>query len=145
MIKGYFNEDGIYTIEGTPKTQVEHIQYSRMKQREGKTQMQLACEASMISGCSRTQPVTRAGKAAKAAGLPWLEEDFKAEAQEKGVDVHDLPDYDPTMKPLERNEKIQRDLNRTISNMGELSQGQKRNLWNALEKSGFNPSQSDRL
>lgn len=143
MIKGYFNEDGIYTVEGTPKGAAEQERYQRMKSREGKTELQIAMEAAKITKWKRTQPVTTAGKAFQAAGLPWLEEDFKAEAEEKGIDVTDIPDYNPTMAPLDHAQKMKRDLNRVTGNIKELTQGQKRQLWNALQDSGFDPSQED--
>lgn len=143
MINGYYNEDGIYTIEGTHEGFEEQLRYKRMKEKEGKTLEQVIFENTGVDVYKRTQPVTATGKALKVAGLPWLEEDFKAEAEEKGISVHDIPGYDSTMQPIDHANELQRNLNRVTGRMSELTQAQKRKLWNALADSGFNPSQED--
>lgn len=148
---GYFDQDtGLYVPDDNPKdiygTPLTGDQKSRVRSREesrrGKTREQIAREIAGTRPVRRKAPKTKRGIALKELGSEWVEEDFKAEAEEKGCSVFDLPGYSEATKATNSERRAAGTLERFGDDVGKMTPRQKAQAYQMLVGSGFEPGQA---
>ncbi len=103
-------------------------------------------KAAMAAGVetTRTEPVTLEGKALMACGLPWLEEDFKAEAKQKGVDVAELDGYGASMSMLRGRRRRTDAVGTAVEAVRAMRHEEMTKVYQAMLDKGFNPDADER-
>lgn len=108
------------------------------------TDEQKAAEAAGVE-VTRTRPVTKRGRALEACGLPWIEADYAAEAEEKGVSPSELGAYAATMAALKAERAPREALAATVEAVGRMRHEDMAKVYQAMTSRGFNPLATDRL
>lgn len=136
----YIPDDSPTDRYGTPLTGNQRNRVlAREEKRRGKTREQIAREVAGTRPVRRKAPVTKRGEALKAIGKEWVEEDFKAEANEKGCSVFDLPGYSELSAAQNAKEKAAGTLERFGDDVGSMTHQQKAEAFRMLVNSGFSP------
>ena len=118
----------------------------RRERREWLAGMTDEQKAAMAAGVetTRTEPVTKTGKALMACGLPWLEEDFKAEAEQKGVDVSKLDGYGASMSMLRGQRRRADAVGTAMEAVRAMRHEEMTKVYQAMLNKGFNPDADER-
>lgn len=118
----------------------------RRERREWLAGMTDEQKAAMAAGVetTRTEPVTKTGKALMACELPWLEEDFKAEAEQKGVDVSKLDGYGASMSMLRGQRRRADAVGTAMEAVRAMRHEEMTKVYQAMLNKGFNPDADER-
>ena len=108
------------------------------------TEEQKAAEAAGVE-VTRKKPVTKRGKALAACGLPWIEADFEAEAEEKGVNPSELSAYAATMAAVEAERAPRETVTAAVEAVGRMRHEDMAKVYQSMIARGFNPHSQDRL
>lgn len=108
------------------------------------TEEQKAAEAAGVE-VTRMKPVTERGKALAACGLPWVEADFEAEAEEKGVNPSELSAYAATMAAVEAERAPREAVAAAVEAVGRMRHEDMAKVLQAMVARGFDPGSQNRL
>lgn len=115
----------------------------RREKRERMASMSDAQKAAMAAGveATRTEPVTDEGKALKACGLAWLEADFEAEAEQRGVPVEQVEGYAPSMAEARAASERADSVRSATEAVSAMRHEDMEKVYRAMLDHGFDPSE----